>query len=329
MQHWFWRYSLTRLAWAAITVLFILVLNFLVTHLIPGDPVQALVGDFPAPPEYIAAIRHDFGLDQPLAIQLFLYLRNLAHLNLGFSFANRLPVLTLVLDRARFTVLLMLPALILASLLGVVLALAAAPRAGGLWDMSVTTVSLLGYSVPIFWLGQILIVLFAIKLGWLPATGMASLRGVHTGFGMVEDVGLHMILPVASIMLYYLAIVSRVARVSIMQSQQQDFVLTARGKGLSPRTVLWRHILPNALIPVVTVVGYNFGHSLTGAILTESVFAWPGLGNLFITSITNRDYPVLQGIFLFTALTVVVANFVTDMIYTWIDPRVRSGGAGG
>jgi peptide/nickel transport system permease protein len=329
MQHWFWRYSLTRLIWAGVTILFILVLNFLVTHLIPGDPVQALVGDFPAPPQYVAAIRHDFGLDEPLLVQLWLYLKNLAHGNLGFSFANRLDVLSLVLDRARFTVLLMLPALTLASLAGVVLALAAAPRAGGLWDMSVTTVSLLGNSVPIFWLGQILIVLFAIKLHWLPATGMASLRGVRSGLPMIGDVVLHMILPVASIMLYYLAIVSRVARVSVMQSLQQDFVLTARAKGLSQNHVLWRHILPNALIPVVTVVGYNFGHSLTGAILTESVFAWPGLGNLFITSITNRDYPVLQGIFLFTALTVVVANFATDMVYTVIDPRVRSGGPHG
>jgi peptide/nickel transport system permease protein len=165
-------------------------------------------------------------------------------------------------------------------------------------------------------------VLFAIDLAWLPAQGMMSLRGARTGLAAALDVIWHLVLPVFCITIYYLAVVARVARASVLQALHQDYVLTARSKGLSQRRVLWRHILPNALIPVVTVIGYNFGQSLTGAILTETVFAWPGLGSLFIGSIANRDYPVLQGIFLFAAATVVIANFVTDLLYMLLDPRV-------
>jgi ABC-type dipeptide/oligopeptide/nickel transport system permease component len=316
------RYLLARIVWAAVTILAILIVNFLVTHLIPGDPVQALVGEFPAPDDYVAAVRRSFGLDQPLGTQLWLYLVNLAQGNLGYSFANRQPVLALVLDRAGFTLLLMLPALAIAAIVGVALALAAAPRAGGAYDSTVTAVSLFGHSVPIFWLAQLLVVLFAIKLGWLPAQGMMSLRGARTGIAAGLDMLWHLVLPVFCIATYYVAVVARVARASVLEALHQDYVLTARSKGLSQRRVLWRHILPNALIPVVTVIGYNFGQSLTGAILTESVFAWPGLGSLFIGSIGNRDYPVLQGIFLFAAATVVLANFATDLLYVAIDRRV-------
>jgi peptide/nickel transport system permease protein len=318
------RYLLARLAWAVPIMLAILVINFLIMHLVPGDPVQALVGDFPTPPGYVEQVREEFGLDKPIAHQLGLYLWHLAQGNLGFSFANRQPVLGLILDRARLTLLLMLPALTLAAIIGVVLALAAAPRAGSLYDSSITALSLIGYSVPIFWLGQLLVILFAIKLRWLPAQGMITLRNTPTGWAAVWDVLWHLVLPGLSVTIYYVAVVARVARASVLETISQDFVLTARAKGLSRRAVLWRHVLPNGLIPVVTVIGYNFGYSLTGAILVETVFAWPGLGNLFITSIGNRDYPVLQGIFLFTAVTVVIANVVTDLLYGALDPRVRT-----
>ena len=316
-------YLLARLGWAFPIVIAILIVNFLIIHLVPGDPIQALVGDFPTPPGYAEQIRKEYGLDQPLLTQLWLYLVNLAGGNLGFSFANRQPVLPLILDRARFTLLLMLPALTCAAVLGVVLALAAAPRAGSLYDSSVTAISLIGFSVPIFWLGQILIIAFAIKLRWLPAQGMISLRETLTGWAAVADVLWHLVLPGFSVTIYYIAVVARVARASVLDALSQDFVLTAKAKGLSGRYVLWRHVLPNALIPVATVIGYNFGYSLTGAILVETVFAWPGIGNLFIASIGNRDYPVLQGIFLLTAVAVVLANVVTDMLYAVLDPRVR------
>jgi peptide/nickel transport system permease protein len=320
------RFLLARLGWALPVILAILIINFLIVHIVPGDPIQALVGDFPAPPGYAESIRHEFGLDQPLPTQLGLYLLNLAKGELGFSFANRQPVLTLVLQRAEFTLILMLPALIAAAMLGIVMGLAAAPRAGSLYDSAITAFSLIGFSVPIFWLGQLLIIVFAIKLRLLPAQGMFSLREQLSGFAFIRDVLWHLVLPAFSITIYYVAIVARVARASVLDALSRDFVLTAKAKGLSRRHVLWRHVLPNALIPVVTVIGYNFGYSLTGAILVETVFAWPGLGNLFITSIGNRDYPVLQGIFLFTAIAVVIANVATDMLYAALDPRVRVSG---
>ena len=317
------RYLISRLAWACPIVLAILILSFLMVHLVKGDPVTALIGDFPAPQEYVDSVRHEFGLDQPIPTQLGLYLVNVAQGHLGFSFANRGPVLTLILARAQMTLLLMLPALTLAAIVGIALGLAAAPRAGTLPDTAITALSLLGYSVPVFWLSQILIMGFAVHLKLLPAQGMMTLRDPPTGFAAVLDVLWHLVLPLFSIMLYYVAVVARVARASLIETLHQDFVLTAKAKGLTRRTILWRHILPNALIPVVTVIGYSFGYSLTGAILTETVFAWPGLGNLFISSIAVRDYPVLQGIFLFAALTVVLANIVTDLLYWVIDPRIR------
>src|SRR5215471_8240350 len=308
-------YLLMRLAWAIPTIVAIAILNFLIVHLAPGDPTQALVGDFPTPPGYVEQIRHDYGLDQPLPVQLWRYVGNLAHGNLGFSFANHRDVLTLILERTRFTLLLVLPALALAALLGIVVALAASPRAGTVTDYGITALSLFGYSVPIFWLGKIFIVVFAIDLRLLPAQGMTSLRAPSIGAGAVLDVLWHLVLPLFSVTIYYVAIVARVARASVLEALHQDFVLTARAKGLTSRRVLWRNVLPNALIPVITVIGYSFGSSLTGAILVETVFAWPGLGSLFITAITNRDYPVLEGILLFAGVMVVLANLLTDLLY--------------
>jgi ABC-type dipeptide/oligopeptide/nickel transport system permease component len=320
------RYVGARLIWAASTVLGILIINFVVVRLVPGDPVQAIIGDFPAPPDYIELVRHQLGLDQSLPTQLWLYLLNLTKGNLGYSFVNRLPVLGLILGRSLNTLLLVLPALVLSAVLGILFAMLAATRAGTIFDTLLTVVTLFGFSVPIFWLGQILIVVFAIRLGWLPAQGFRSLRESYSGLAGVLDVAKHMVLPMFGIAIFHLAIVARVARTSILQAMQQHFVLNARSKGLSRHRVLWRHVLPNALIPIVTVIGYNFGHSLTGAILTESVFAWPGLGNLFVTSITSRDYPVLEGIFLLTGFMVVISNLITDLLYLVIDPRVLQHG---
>jgi peptide/nickel transport system permease protein len=318
-------YVISRVAWGVLIVFAILVLNFLIIHTVPGDPLQALLGDFPVPPGYAEKIRADFGLDRPLLTQLSLYLANLAQGNLGFSFANRAPVLDLIVGRLGPTLILMLPALFFAAVLGVMLGVAAAPRAGSVQDSAITAISLFGYSVPIFWLGQMLIIMFAIQLGWLPAQGMRSMREELHGMDAVLAVMRHLILPGFSVMIFYIAIVSRVARASVIEALHQDYVLTAKAKGLSRRYILWRHVLPNAMIPVITVIGYNFGHSLTGAILVETVFAWPGIGSLFITSITNRDYPVLQGIFLLAAVSVVVINLCTDLLYAYLDPRVRKG----
>ena len=313
------RYILGRVVWGLVMVLGILVVDFLITHLLPGDPIDALVGNYPAPAAYIARVRHDFGLDESLAAQLGHFLINLVAGNLGFSFVNRQPVLSLILDRAGVTLILMLPSLILASLIGVALAVAATARHGRLMDSVLTGVSLIGHCIPVFWLAQILIVVFAIKLQWLPAQGMRSIRTHEPLLDLLR----HLVLPVFCITIYYVAVVARVARASMLEILHQDFILTARAKGIPRQAVLWRHVLRNAAIPVITVVGYNFGTSLTGAILTETVFAWPGLGGLFINAIANRDYPVLSGIFLLASIAVVVANIITDLLYAVADPRIR------
>ena len=318
------RYVVQRLVWSAVMVFGLVIVDFLLTHILPGDPLDMLVGNFPAPPDYIEQVRRDFGLDQSLSRQLLLYLVNLAHGDLGFSFVNRQPVLPLILSRAGTTLTLMLPALLLASVLGVLLATVATARAGKLTDSLMTGISLAGHSIPVFWLAQILIVVFAVDLGWLPAQGMRSIRTTQPGLDLLR----HLVLPGFCITVYYLAVVARVARSAMLEVLHQDFVLTARAKGLARRAVMWGHVLRNAGIPVITVIGYNFGTSLTGAILTETVFAWPGLGSLFISSIGNRDYPVLAGIFLLSAIGVVLANLATDLLYAVADPRVRLGHAG-
>ena len=229
----------------------------------------------------------------------------------------------LILRHAGQTLLLMVPALTVASVAAVLLGAATARRAGTVADAALTAVSLAGYSVPVFWLAQVLIVVFAVRLEWLPAQGMLSAdRAGAGGLALVADYLWHLILPGSAIAVAYLAVVARVTRASLLQVLRQDFLLLALAKGLPPERVFWRHALPNALIPVITVIGYNFGYALTGAILTETVFGWPGLGYVFITSITKRDYPVLQGIFLLASISVVVANVLTDLAYAAADPRI-------
>jgi ABC-type dipeptide/oligopeptide/nickel transport system permease component len=320
------RFFWFRLAWALPIILVILVVSFFLTRLVPGDPILALVGDYPAPPEYIAEMRQIFGLDQPLPVQLGLYILNLFRGDLGFSFANQQPVLALVLERAMRTLYLMIPALILSSLLAVALGLFAARRPGGIIDSLITWLVLIVDSIPVFWMSQIFIIVVAVDLRLLPAQGMLSIRG-YSG-PLIFDFLLHWILPGLVVTLAYLTVVARVARASLFEMVNQDFVTTALAKGMTNGEVLRKHVLPNALIPVISVIGYNFGHAVTGAIMVEAVFAWPGLGGLFVSSIASRDYPVLQAIFLLTSITVVVTNLATDLLYGVIDPRVRYGRLG-
>jgi peptide/nickel transport system permease protein len=317
-------YVAMRAFWAAVIILGIVAVNFVLTRIIPGDPVTALVGEFPVPDAYVAQIRRELGLDRPIHVQLGLYLAQLAQGNLGFSFVNRQPVLPLIVQRAGATLMLMIPSLIMASLLGVLLAVRAAQSRSSAFNSFLTALSLAGLSIPVFWLAQVLIMIFSVQLGWLPAQGMSSIRGSVTGFAGFLDYLRHLILPAFCITTSYLAVVARVARTSMFEMLHQDFVLTARAKGLSERRVLWGHVLRNGLIPVITVIGYNFGYSLTGAILTETVFAWPGLGGLFVSSIEYRDYAVLSGIFLLAATAVVLANLITDILYAVVDPRIRT-----
>lgn len=317
------RYALYRLGWAAPTVFGIVVVGFLLTHVLPGDPVQALVGDFPAPEGYVDEVRAQYGLDKPLAVQFWLFLVSLAQGDLGFSFAHNAPVLEIIVQRSGATLLLMVPSLVLASALGIFLGSVGARRVGSRRDSVVTAIAVSGQSVPVFWLAMILIIVFSLQLGVTPISGMTSTLGAPQGVGVVGDFLWHFILPGATLTLAYSTVVARVARSAMIEAKQQDYVLTAQAKGLTRHEVTRRHVFRNSLPPIITVIGFNFGYVLTGAVLTETVFAWPGLGSLFIQAVTNRDYPVIQGIFVFAAVIVVVVNLVVDMIYGLIDPRIR------
>ena len=317
------RYVAGRLLQIPAVLFGLVTVIWLVVRLAPGDPVLALVGDFPAPEEYVRKIRAEFGLDRSLPEQFVRYVAAVATGDLGFSFVFRRPVLGLVLERATATALLTVSALGLASIAGGALGLVAARRPFSVLDALISGGSVVGFSVPVFWLGQLLILLFAVTLGWLPAQGMVSLRASPEGWDRVLDVARHLVLPAAALSLRFLAMTARLARASTLEVLGRDYVRTAQAKGASEPRVLFRHALPNAILPVLTLVGYNFGFVLAGSALIETVFGWPGMGRLLYDSVFARDFPVLLGIMIVVSLTVVLANLATDLLYAYFDPRIR------
>lgn len=317
------RYIAVRLLQVPPMLLAIVAVIFAIVHLAPGDPVQALVGDFPAPDEYVRKVREEFRLDRPLPEQFAWYVAALARGDLGFSFVYRKPVLALIAERAAATALLTLTALTFAAVAGVLAGMLAARRPFGPLDGLVSSGSVVGFSVPVFWLGQLLILLFAVALGWLPAQGMVSVRETYEGWARVGDVGLHLLLPAFALSLRFLGMTARLARASMLEVLGRDYIRTAQAKGAGQARVLLRHALPNAMLPVLTLLGYNLGFVLAGSALVETVFGWPGMGRLLYDSVFARDSPVLLGIMITVSLTVVLANLVTDLLYAFADPRIR------
>lgn len=315
-------YVLRRLAQVVPLLFVIIVVNFFIIHAAPGDPVDILTGSTEASDEYIAQIREQFGLDRPLIEQLVVYMGKLARFDLGYSLRFRADVLTLILERLPATLLLMGTALIISSTVGIALGAMAARRPYSLTDNAVTLFALAGYSMPVFWLGQLLLIVFALQLGWFPAQGMYSLRAPSAGWGRIVDVLHHLVLPAFAYSIYHLALIFRLTRVKMQETLTLDFITTARAKGVSETRVVYFHALRNAILPVVTIIGLNFGFMLAGSVLTETVFAWPGTGRLMYEAIMARDYPLLLGLFTFLSVMVIVANIVTDLIYALIDPRV-------
>ncbi len=316
-------YVARRLVQAPALVLSAVVLLFVLIHASPGDPVAVLVGpDASVPPEYLDELRHRLGLDRSLVEQLGLYLLQIARGDLGYSFFYSEPVLQLITDRLPATILLMSVGLGAGTILGVVLGASAALRPGAWLDRGANAGALLAFSLPVFWLGELALLVFALELGWFPTQGMSSLRG-ETGLAAVGDQLRHLVLPAAVLATRYLAIDLRLVRAGVIETLRQDYVRTAYAKGLSDRVVLFRHALRNALLPIITVTGLNVGFALSGAVLTEVVFGWPGIGRLTLDAVGHRDYPVLMGIFMMVTLAVVVVNLVTDLLYAVADPRVR------
>jgi len=318
-----WLYILKRVAQAIPLLLGVVIVNFVLIQLAPGDPVTLLVGDYPAPEEYVKQVRAEYGLDRPVPERLVLYLGQLARGNLGYSYANRMSVAELIGKRLGPTLQLMLTALVVAIVVGVSLGVIAARNRGRAPDAAAQVGALMGYSVPDFWLGQVLIILFAVTLGLLPSQGMRSARSSAVGWDAFFETLPYLILPATALAVRFIALLSRITRSAMLDILNSDFVLGARAKGLSEWRVLIAHVLRNASLPIVTVIGYNVGLLIAGSALSETVFAWPGVGRLLFDSITKRDYPVMTGILLMVSCTVVLANLLTDLAYAALDPRVR------
>jgi peptide/nickel transport system permease protein len=315
-------FALRRLGSAVPTVFMVLLLGFVATRLAPGDPVLMMAGDH-APPELLAELRTRFGLDRPLPEQFLLYLLGIAAGDLGFSFAQQQPVIELVAERMPATLLLIGASIVLALVFGVALALLAVAFLNRVPDTLLSALSMIGYSVPVFWLAQLLIFVFAVKLDLFPTGGMHNFRAPSEGIERLLDLLHHLALPALNLGLIYTALIARLTRAEMAEILTQDHVLTARSKGLSATAVLFRHVLRNALGPLLTMTGVLVGTLFAGAIFTETVFSWPGLGRLLYDALFARDYPVIVAMFLLTSLALVATNAVVDILYSVVDPRIR------
>jgi peptide/nickel transport system permease protein len=316
-------YAFWRLAQLVPIIFVIVVVNFCLIRLAPGDPIAYIIGDAPVPEEQIVQLRQQLGLDQPLYQQLFIYLGDIVQGDFGYSFISRAPVLDIILQRLPATLLLMTTQYVLAIVAGIMLGVVSARRQGSAMDAGVTLLSVVGFAVPVFWLGQMLMLTFSTKLGLFPAQGMLSLRYDLDFFGKALDIAHHLVLPTITLTFFNLGLIARLTRSNMLQVLRLEFIIFARSKGLSERTVIYRHALRNAVLPVVTIIGLNLRTIIAGAVLTETVFAWPGLGRLTFDAINTRDYPVLMAMFVFVGFVVVIANLITDIAYAYLDPRIR------
>jgi ABC-type dipeptide/oligopeptide/nickel transport system permease component len=304
-----WRALLRRLLYTLPVIWLVVSMVFLLIHLVPGDPVEQMLGEG-ATASDISALRHQYGLDQPLGVQYVHYWQGVLHGNLGRSLRLNDSVTHLLLTRYPYTLELTVAALVLALALAVPAGVAAALRRARWQDSTVGVVSLLGLSFPGFALGPILILIFSIEIGWLPVSGAGSPA--------------HLVLPAITMGSALAAILTRMVRTAMLEELGQDYIRTARAKGLPEHVVVYRHALRNAIIPVMTLVGLQFGAMLAGAIVTETIFSWPGIGRLTISAISNRDYPLVQGCILAVGLTYILVNLLTDVLYTVANPRIRA-----
>jgi len=318
------RYIARRLLQLAPIVLIIVLMTYLLLRLAPGDLVDVMAGESgAATAEYMAELRRQFSLDQSSMTIFWNYLQGLARLDLGFSFRNGAPVLDLILTRVGPTLLLMSASILIAAVAGVALGVISAKRRGTVLDEAISTLSTLGFATPVFWVGLVLIVVFSVQLRWLPASGMGTIGGPGlTTWAGLWDLLRHLTLPAATLSFFYLSIYVRITRSAMLEVYGLDFVRTARAKGLSETRVALRHVLRNALLPVVTITGLQLGSLLGGSIVVETVFSWPGLGRLAFDAVFQRDINLLLGIFLFSSFLVVVMNLFIDVLYAFLDPRI-------
>lgn len=317
------KYVLKRLLSGTLTVLCSIVFNFVIIRLAPGDPAVLMAGKDNPQPEMIAMIRAKYGLDKPIIVQLWNYIKQLLHGDLGFSYVNNRDVITLIGERIGPTLLVALTAAILAVIIGTLIGVFAARKKGKFIDQFFCGISYLLDSTPSFWLGLMLILLFASTLGWFPTSGMYSLRESYTGIKHVLDVAKHLFLPVLTLVLLDIPYYFRIARSSVLQVMSEDFITTLRATGMSERKIFNKYVLRNAIIPTITVFGMSLAYMITGVSLIEITFAWPGMGRLILDSVQKRDYPVVSGAYLFLSISVAVGMIVVDLVYALVDPRIR------
>ncbi|MDM8561692.1 nickel ABC transporter permease [Candidatus Parabeggiatoa sp. HSG14] len=301
-------FLLSRLLSTLIVILGVVTLVFLLIHLVPGDPVQAMLGETATPTD-LEALRQALGLNEPLLTQWFTYMQNLLQGDLGHSLYSKEPIFDMLLERFPATLELATAGLLVAILLALPLGSIAALRKDTVWDNSAMVFSLLGVSIPNFWLGPMLILLFSLMLGWLPVSGRENI--------------LSLILPAITLGTALAAILARMIRATLLEVLSEDYIRTARAKGLRESAIVIHHALRNASLPIITILGLQLGTLLGGAVITEIIFAWPGIGQLTIESIQRRDYPVVQACILLISLSYVLVNTFTDILYGWLDPRVR------
>lgn len=315
-------YLARRLAQLLPTVAGIVLVGFVLTRLAPGDPVLALAGQH-GDAEYYAFMRERFGLDRSVPAQLWTYVSNVARGDFGISYTHSRPAMDVVLERVPATLILSALALALSSVVGIALGVVAAIKPGGVRDLGISLTSLGFYSAPVFFVAQAALLLFVLVLGWFPSHGMRGAAGVEGLWAQAGDLARHLVLPVAVLASQEIAAVARLTRSELGDELHADYVRTARAKGVRRGRVVTRHALRLALLPVVTVIGARVGHLISGAVIVEVVFGWPGLGQLMLGAMQTRNSPVLLAIFVLVAISVVVANLVTDLSYAALDPRIR------
>ncbi|MEJ7848249.1 MAG: ABC transporter permease [Pyrinomonadaceae bacterium] len=311
-----------RLAQSTVLVVLLIVFNFFIIHIAPGDPVDYLAGQS-GDQEYYDLIRAKFGLDQPFLTQLWVYLSSVLRGDLGYSLSHQQPVIDVILSRTPATLMLVIPAIAIATFSGIVLGVESARRQNSRFDRFVNAFALLGHSLPSFSIGMFLLLLLSLQFGLFPAQGATSANKELQGLGYAADFLLHLALPCLTLVIVQLAQILRIMRTEMIEVLNENYINAARAKGLGEERVLYIHALRGALIPVATIIGSDLGMLLSGAVLIETVFAYPGLGRLMLEAIAARDYPVLLGLLIITSVSVALANFVIDTIYPLLDPRIK------
>ncbi len=319
MKQYIWKRVLT----GALVVLFSVLFNFVLMRLAPGDPTRLLAGKENPNPATILALQERYGLNKPIMVQFVLYIKQLLHGDFGFSYVSNRPVLTIIGERFGATILLAVVGLIIEITVGILLGVHAAQHQGSKFDTILNGISYFFDSTPAFWLGLMIILLFSSTLHLLPTSGMYNVRENYQGFRRVLDVGYHMILPTLTMVVLNIPYYFRITRSSVMETMNEDYIMTLRSTGMPEKQIFRKYVLRNALLPIITVVGITMAYMITGVAFIEIVFAWPGMGRLMLNSITTRDYPVLSGIYLLLSISVAVMMIVVDVVYAYADPRIR------